>query len=182
MKSQGYEGGKLTGLVNVVVLVLADVGTDVLVAALDITSGLHVLVHGALLVQLGLVLWEHVLLVLADDGGGDAVHVLSVKDLFVLDGLDAVLVVVDVALAVNSLGGLGVLLRADVLLHNLGCGLGANLHDVSMGSVRRVGRRLASVESGLKVLLRKSLTPEVGPDEVVVLLADIVLVCGVTGW
>lgn len=44
--------------------------------------------------------------------------------------LKAYLVVVDVLLSVDGLGGLDMLLRSDVLLNNLGCGLLADLGGV----------------------------------------------------
>ena len=44
--------------------------------------------------------------------------------------LKTYLVVVDVLLSVDGLGGLDMLLRSDVLLNNLGCGLLADLGGV----------------------------------------------------
>jgi hypothetical protein len=52
---------------------------------------------------------------------------LSVEGAVILDGLDAVLVVVNVTLTVDSLDSLSVLLRADVLLSDLGGDFGADL-------------------------------------------------------
>ena len=57
----------------------------------------------------------------------------------VLYGLNSVLVVVDVLLSVDGLGGLDMLLRSDVLLNNLGCGLLADLGGVLLvGSLEEV--------------------------------------------
>ena len=118
---------RLDGLVDVVVLVGADVGTKVGGRSLSVGDDLLVLVLGSLLVELGLVLWEHVLLVLSLNGGGNSVDVLSGEDLVVLDRLDTVLVVVNVLLTVDGLGGLDVLLGTDLLLDDFRGDLRADL-------------------------------------------------------
>lgn len=112
--------------------VLVGVGSDVSLGSLNVSDLLGRLVHGALLVELELVLGVHLLLVLTSEGGESLLDVLGVKDAVVLDGLHTVLVVVDVTLLVNGLGNLGVLLGADVLLDDLGGDFGANLGRVTL--------------------------------------------------
>lgn len=126
---------KRTSLVNVVVLVLIHMHTSVSCRSLNTPNLLSILVQRALLVQLLLVLGKHILLVLARDDGSDSVNMLGVERAMVLDGLDAVLVVMDMVFPVNSLDSLGVLLRTDVLLGDGGGDLAAHL-----GSVGLVGR------------------------------------------
>ena len=108
-------------------LVLVDVRAEVGGRSLRLANVLLVLERGSLLVELGLVLGEHVLLVLLHDGGRGRVDVLGREDLVVLDRLNSVLVVLDMSLSVNGLGGLDVLLSSDVLLRNLRGDLGADL-------------------------------------------------------
>lgn len=59
--------------------------------ALNVPDVVLVLVDSPLFVELLLVFREHVLLVLADHSGSGGVHMLGVKRLLVVDGLDAVL-------------------------------------------------------------------------------------------
>ena len=68
---------QLTGLVNVVVLVLLLGDTDVGGTSLSLTLGGGVLVSGPLLVELGLVLGVHLLLVLSGDDGSSSGGVLG---------------------------------------------------------------------------------------------------------
>lgn len=140
----GVDGGRLDGLtldhgldglVNVVVDVLVGDSRSSSLCADGLRNGLSVLVHSALLLELLAVLGQHVGLGLTDLLGQDVVLMLGLQHLLVGDRLDAVLVVVDVTLAVNSLGDLGVLLRLDVLLDDLGRGLRADLGGVVL--VRR---------------------------------------------
>lgn len=115
--------------------------------ALNLVHSLGRLVHRALLMELRLVLREHLLLVLAGDdrGSGRGVHLWL--DLVGLDGLHAVLrksvsfrgsvlktdlVVVDVTLAVDRLRGLHALLLANILLDDLRGHLGADLGRVRL--------------------------------------------------
>lgn len=112
---------------DVVVLVLVHVRTKVGSRALNLTDTGGVGVGRALLVELLLVLREHVLLVLTDDGGGSGLDVLGLENLVILDGLDTVLVVVDMTLPVDGLDGLGVLLGTDVLLGDFRGDLRADL-------------------------------------------------------
>jgi len=66
-------GQQRTGLVNVVVLVLVGRDTDVGSTSLSLTLDSGVLVGSPLLVELGLVLRVHLLLVLSvDDGSGSS--------------------------------------------------------------------------------------------------------------
>ena len=117
----------LTGLVDVVVLVGVDVSTEVSGRSLSLSNVLLVSVSGSLFVQLGLVLWEHVLLVLSNDSWGGGLDMLGGENLVVFDGLDSVLVVVDVSLSVDGLGSLDVLLWSDLLLNDLWGDLRADL-------------------------------------------------------
>lgn len=148
---------KLTSLVDVVVLVLVHVGTQVGSRTLDLTDLGGVGVGSSLLVELLLVLGKHVLLVLADDCRGGRLDVLGLEHLLVLDGLNSVLVVVDMSLTVDSLDGLYMLLRADLLLDDLGSHFRAYLVVSKVPSEFR--EELTSVESGLCEVLRKFLTP-----------------------
>jgi hypothetical protein len=68
---------QLTGLVNVVVLVLLLGDTDVGGTSLSLTLSGGVLVSGPLLVELGLVLGVHLLLVLSGDDGSSSGSVLG---------------------------------------------------------------------------------------------------------
>jgi len=68
---------RLTGLVDVVVLVLLLGDTDVGGTSLSLTLGGGVLVSGPLLVELGLVLGVHLLLVLSGDDGSSSGGVLG---------------------------------------------------------------------------------------------------------
>lgn len=98
-----------------------------------------VLVLSPHLVQLGLVLRRHVGLALLLDDGSGGVDMLSVEGTVVLDGLDTVLVVVDVTLTVDGLDGLGVLGRADVLLGDFGSDLGTDLGGLGLvGALEKV--------------------------------------------
>jgi len=110
----------LDRLVDVVVFVGVDVGTQVSVGALHVVDNLLVGVERALLVELLLVLGEHVLLVLSHNGGGGRGDVRGLEGLGIVDGLNTVLVVVNVPLSVDGLDGLNTLLGNDVLLNDLG--------------------------------------------------------------
>jgi hypothetical protein len=112
--------------------VLVGVSTNVSLRSLNVTNDLSRLVHVALLVELDLVLWVHLLLVLTSEGRESLFDVLGVKNAVVLNGLNTVLVVVNVTLLIDSLGNLGVLLGTDVLLDDLGCDFGANLGRVTL--------------------------------------------------
>ena len=68
---------QLTGLVNVVVLVLLLGDTDVGGTSLSLTLSGGVLVSGPLLMELGLVLGVHLLLVLSGDDGSSSGSVLG---------------------------------------------------------------------------------------------------------
>lgn len=68
---------RLTGLVDVVVLVLLLGDTDVGGTSLSLTLGGGVLVSGPLLVELSLVLGVHLLLVLSGDDGSSSGGVLG---------------------------------------------------------------------------------------------------------
>lgn len=80
-----------TGLVDVVVCVFLFKLSEVGAGPFGFARGAVVLVLVPHLVKLGLVLGDHLLLVLAHDGGGDTLGVLGRKSLVVLDRLDSVL-------------------------------------------------------------------------------------------
>lgn len=101
-------GARLASLVDVVVLVGVDMSTEVGGRSLGLSHLLLVVVLGTLLVELGLVLREHVLLVLSDDGRGGRLDVLGGEGLVVLDGLDSVLMLASfVAQTTTTRGSLG---------------------------------------------------------------------------
>jgi hypothetical protein len=79
--------------VDVVVLVLVGGDTNVGGTSLSLTLDGGVLVGSPLLVELGLVLRVHLLLVFSVDDGGGGSDVLGVQNLVVLDGLDSVLAI-----------------------------------------------------------------------------------------
>jgi len=110
----------LDRLVDVVVLVGVDLSTEVGLSALHVVDNLLVGVLRALLVELLLVLGEHVLLVLTQNLRGGLDDVRGFEGLGIVDGLDTVLVVVNVPLSVDGLDGLNALLGNDVLLNDLG--------------------------------------------------------------
>lgn len=80
-----------TGLVDVVMLVLVGGDTNVGSASLSLALDGGVLVGGPLLVELGLVLRVHLLLVLSVNDGSGGSGVLGRKNLVVLYRLDSVL-------------------------------------------------------------------------------------------
>jgi len=114
-------------LVNMVVNMLVDRGTKVSGGSLGLSDGLGVGVLLVLSGQLGLVLSGHLNPLLSGDLGDNVGLVLGSKGLGGGNGLDSVLVVVDVPLPVDSLGGLDVLVLGDVLLGDGGGSLGADL-------------------------------------------------------
>lgn len=99
----------LNGLVNVVVDVLGGYGLSGGQSPLGLTNNLSVLVQGPLLLELLPVLGKHVMLGLPGDLGDNVVLVLGGEGLGIGDGLNSVLVVVDVPFTVNSLDLLNVL-------------------------------------------------------------------------
>ena len=81
----------LNSFVNVVVLVLVNVLTKMSSRPLNIPSALHVLVHCTLLVQLSLMLGEHLLLMFTRYSLCSGVDMLCRESLSILDGLNSVL-------------------------------------------------------------------------------------------
>lgn len=134
----------LDGLVDVVVDVLVGNRRSLNVRPLRLPNGSRIPVQVPLLVQLLLVLWEHVVLGLPGYFRDDIVLVLGREGLVGLDGLDTVLVVVDVTFTVDGLGGFDFLLGLDVLLGNWGSGFSADLGGV--GLVRTGEERLDVVD------------------------------------
>lgn len=128
---------RLDGLVNVVVNVLVGDGGSGTLVSNGTRDGLSVDVSLSLLLELLSVLREHVVLGLPYGLGEDVEFLLGRKNLLVLDGLDSVLVVVDVSLSVNGLNLLDSLVRSDVLLDDLGGGLRADLGGVALVGGRK---------------------------------------------
>jgi len=123
---------RLDGLVDVVVDVLAGNGGGGDHVTVNIIDNLGVGVQVPLLLQLLPVLGEHVMLGLPGQLLSNLVLVLGGQDLVVNNGLDTVLVVVDVPLPVNGLDLLDSLVSGDVLLDDGGGGLGADLGGVGL--------------------------------------------------
>jgi len=123
---------RLDGLVDVVVDVLAGNGGGGNHVTVNIIDNLGVGVQVPLLLQLLPVLGEHVMLGLPGQLLSNLVLVLGGQDLVVNNGLDTVLVVVDVPLPVNGLDLLDSLVSGDVLLDDGGGGLGADLGGVGL--------------------------------------------------
>lgn len=140
--SRVVDNGRLNGLplddrlnsfVDMVVLMLVNMGSQVSMRLLDIAGGLLVAVHSSLLLEGLLVLGKHLLLMLTDDGRGSDINMLGVQSLLVLYGLNSVLVMVNVPFTVNSLNTFSVLLGPDMLLDDFGSSLRANLGGVWLG-------------------------------------------------
>ena len=108
-----------------------------------------------LLLQLLPVLGEHVMLGLPGQLLSNLVLVLGGQDLVVNNGLDTVLVVVDVPLPVNGLDLLDSLVSGDVLLDDGGGSLGADL-----GGVGLAGASEAMVGEG-RGAMRRTMTRRV---------------------
>lgn len=140
--SRVVDNGRLNGLplddrlnsfVDMVVLMLVNMGSQVSMRLLDIAGGLLVAMHSSLLLEGLLVLGKHLLLMLSDDGRGSDMNMLGVQSLLVLYGLNSVLVMVNVPFTVNSLNTFSVLLGPDMLLNDFGGRLSANLGGVWLG-------------------------------------------------
>ena len=134
-RSQGFTlDDGLDGLVNVVVDVLVGLNTAGGLLSDDGGNGLGVVVGVSLLLQLGSVLGDHVVLRLPSDLRQDVEFMLGVQNLLVSDGLNSVLVVVDVSLSVNSLDGLDLFTLLNVLLDDGRGGFRADLSPVGKKS------------------------------------------------
>lgn len=81
----------LDGFVNVMVLMLVDMSSDISTRLFDLASGLLVAVQCPLLLEGLLMFGKHLLLVFTDDGRGSDVNMLGVESLLVLYGLNSVL-------------------------------------------------------------------------------------------
>lgn len=82
---------QLTGFVNVMVLMLVNMSSDISTRLFDLASGLLVAVQSPLLLEGLLMFGKHLLLVFTDDGRGSDVNMLGVESLLVLYGLNSVL-------------------------------------------------------------------------------------------
>lgn len=120
------------GWAHVVVDVLGGNGGGGSQSPVHITDLLGIPVKGPLLLELLPVLGEHIMLALPRNLGDDIVLVLSRSLNLIDDGLNSVLVVVDVPLPVDGLDLLDGLVTRDVLLDNGGGGLGADLGGVGL--------------------------------------------------
>jgi len=138
----------LDGLVDVVVNVLVGNGRSSGQSPLGVSDGGGVLVSVPLLLELLPVLGEHVVLGFTDDLGDDVVLVLGSQGLVVGDGLDTVLVVVDVPLTVDGLDLLDGLDGLDVLLNDGSGGLSADLGSVLLSVGAQEGLDVVNDSSG----------------------------------
>jgi len=139
---------RLDGLVDVVVDVLGGNGRGGGQASLGLTDLLGVPVEGSLLLELLPVLGEHVVLGLPGHLGDNIVLVLSGQSLLVDNGLNSVLVVVNVPLPVDGLDLLDGLVTGDVLLDDGGGGLGADLGRVGLVGSRQEGLDVVDDSAG----------------------------------
>jgi len=139
---------RLDGLVDVVVDVLAGNGGGGNHVTVNIIDNLGVGVQVPLLLQLLPVLGEHVMLGLPGQLLSNLVLVLGGQDLVVNNGLDTVLVVVDVPLPVNGLDLLDSLVSGDVLLNDGGGGLGADLGGVGLAGASEESLDVVNDSSG----------------------------------
>jgi len=139
---------RLDGLVDVVVDVLAGNGGGGNHVTVNIIDNLGVGVQVPLLLQLLPVLGEHVMLGLPGQLLSNLVLVLGGQDLVVNNGLDTVLVVVDVPLPVNGLDLLDSLVSGDVLLDDGGGSLGADLGGVGLAGASEESLDVVNDSSG----------------------------------
>ena len=114
-------------VVNVVVDVLVGLNTAGDLLSDNGGNGLGVVVGVSLFLQLGSVLGDHVVLGLPGNLGQDIEFMLGVQNLLVNDGLNSVLVVVDVSFSVNGLDGLDLFTLLDVFLNDFRRGFRADL-------------------------------------------------------
>jgi len=138
----------LDGLVDVVVDVLGGNGRGGSQSPVHITDLLGIPVKGPLLLELLPVLGEHIMLALPRNLGDDIVLVLSRSLNLIDDGLNSVLVVVDVPLPVDGLDLLDGLVTRDVLLDDGGGGLGADLGGVGLVGAGQEGLDVVDHTSG----------------------------------
>jgi hypothetical protein len=117
----------LNGFVDVVVDVLIGLDGTSNLFSNNGGSSLGVVVQVSLFLQLGSVFRDHVMLGFTGDFGQDVVFVLGVQNLLVNDGLNSVLVVVDVSFTVDGLNGLDSFVLLDVFLNDFRGGFGADL-------------------------------------------------------
>lgn len=117
----------LDGLVDVVVDVLVGLNTAGNLLPNDGGNSLGVVVGVSLFLQLGSVLGDHVVLGLSDNFRQDVEFMLGVQNLLVGDGLNSVLVVVNVSFTVNGLDGLDLFTLLDVFLDDFRGGFRADL-------------------------------------------------------
>lgn len=149
----------LDGLVHVVVDVLVGNRRSLNVRPLRLPHGSRIPVQLPLLLQLLLVLRKHIVLRLPHDFGDDVIFMLGREGLVGLDGLDTVLVVVDVTFTVDGFGGFDFLDRLDVLLSDWGSSLSADLSGVVLV---RTGEERFNVVDGAGHFDRSSSSDWVG--------------------
>lgn len=112
---------------DVVVDVLVGLNTAGNLFADNGGDSLGALVGVSLLLQLGSVFRDHVVLGLSDNFGQNVEFMLGVQNLLVNNGLNSVLVVVDVSFSVNGLDGLDLFPLLDVFLDDFRGGFRADL-------------------------------------------------------
>jgi hypothetical protein len=113
--------------VNVVVDVLVGLDTAVNLFTDDGGDSLGALVGVSLFLQLGSVFRDHVVLGFSNNFRQDVEFMLGVQNLLVDNGLNSVLVVVNVSLSVDGLDGFNLLPLLDVFLDDFRGGFGADL-------------------------------------------------------
>lgn len=118
---------RLDGLVNVVVDVLVGLNTAGDLFTDNRGNRLGALVGVSLFLQLGSVFRDHVVLGLSNNFGHNVEFMLGVQDLLVNNGLNSVLVVVNVSFSVNGLDGLDLFPLLDVFLDDFRGGFRADL-------------------------------------------------------
>jgi hypothetical protein len=141
-----------------------DVVVDVLVG-LDATSNLlsddggsslGVVVQVSLFLQLGSMFRDHVMLGFTGDFGQDVEFVLGVQDLLVNNGLNSVLVVVNVSFTVNGLDGLDSLVLLDVFLDDFRGGFRADLSAMNESKTSQQWIECEPIVRCLRVVLGRS--------------------------
>ena len=123
MLNEGWMGVFL----DLVVDVLVGLNTAGDLLSDDRGNSLGVVVGVSLFLQLGSVLGDHVVLGLPGNLGQDVEFMLGVQNLLVNNGLNSMLVVVDVSLSVNGLDGLDLFTLLDVFLNDFRRGFRADL-------------------------------------------------------
>lgn len=146
----------LDGFVDVVVDVLVGLDATSNLLSDDGGSSLGVVVQVSLFLQLGSVFRDHVMLGFTGDFGQDVEFVLGVQDLLVNNGLNSVLVVVNVSFTVNGLDGLDSLVLLDVFLDDFRGGFRADLSAMNESKISQQRIKCEPIVRCLRVVLGRS--------------------------